>query len=114
MRCLQAMLWVHFYRLGEYLTDPFRRHEHVSHVLMEALVNLAPKLLFLLLWALYVVPGMLEVRAKFYAELPKEHALQPEDGGTTQEEDDAPAEGGGAAGENHEPWPLLLAAVYPQ
>ena len=35
------------------------------------------------------VPGMLEVRAKFYAELPKEHALQPEDGGTTQEEDDA-------------------------
>ena len=75
MRCLQAMLWVHFYRLGEYLTDPFRRHEHVSHVLMEALVNLAPKLLFLLLWALYVVPGMLEVFSlpPFLSDL--EHSL---------------------------------------
>lgn len=58
---LQAMLWVHFYRLGEYLTDPFRRHAHVQHVVMEALVNLLPKLVFLLLWALWIVPGMLEV-----------------------------------------------------
>ena len=38
MRCLQAMLWVHFYRLGEYATDPFRRHASIRLVLQEALL----------------------------------------------------------------------------
>ena len=86
IRCLQAMLWVHFYRLGEcthakqqqqrttaaqhtalslthlpfttlyleYATDPFRR-EASLHMLREILLDLCPKFLFLLLWALWIV-----------------------------------------------------------
>ena len=56
IRCLQAMLWVHFYRLGEYATDPFRRHASINAMAIELVVDLLPKILFLLLWALWIVP----------------------------------------------------------
>ena len=56
IRCLQAMLWVHFYRLGEYATDPFRRHASINAMVIELVVDLLPKILFLLLWALWIVP----------------------------------------------------------
>ena len=61
MRCTQAMLWVNIYRLGEYATDPFRRSSHVRIFGVELLVHVVPKLVCLLVWGLWLLPGLLEV-----------------------------------------------------
>jgi hypothetical protein len=61
MRCLQAMLWVNLYRLGEYATDPFRRSHDPRVFGIELLVHVVPKVVCLLVWGMWLLPGMLEV-----------------------------------------------------
>lgn len=60
-RCVQAMLWLHFYRLGQYLTDPFVWHAEPLTILWDMGWWVGPKLLCLGVWALYIVPGLVEV-----------------------------------------------------
>lgn len=56
IRFLQGVLFVQFYRVGEYLTDPANEYPF-----WDLMVRVLPKLLSLLLWAVWLVPGMLEV-----------------------------------------------------
>ena len=74
LRCLQGMLWLHLYRLALYAIDPYRRGA-AAHFAEDALLTLVPKVVALLVWALFLLPGMLEVFSlpPFLDEL--EHSL---------------------------------------
>jgi hypothetical protein len=74
LRCTQAMLWGHLYRLCEFATDPFNRGPP-SAVLPGACIWVVPKLLCLALWCVWILPGMLGVFSlpPFLDEL--EHSL---------------------------------------
>ena len=57
VRCIQVAVLVQLYRLGAYLTDPVNAWPFWDLTFRET-----PKVITMLLWALWIAPGMLEVR----------------------------------------------------
>jgi len=55
-RCIQVAVLVQFYRIGAYLTDPVNAYPFWDLFFREL-----PKLSTMLLWALWIAPGLLEV-----------------------------------------------------
>ena len=56
IRCIQACVLVQFYRVGQFLTDPV-----LQYPFWDLFVHVLPKVLSMLLWAVWIVPGMLDV-----------------------------------------------------